>query len=352
MIKIYKPASNSNLYNFKTKSYLHFSLQRNIYFRLKRFNKKVLLKKIFYAYYAPKVKTEVFYSLRNYYLELLNKKLENKKGLLHKLESNYFRLLYNLPRGKDITRNLEISFYLDSCLTKLVRRLKLLKRRSIFSYYHLKKTLRKQYKIRNLRNTVLKKNKKPNKIYKKTIVKTKIRKRPYIKHIPNYRKKTTKPKLFKSKASILPFFNKFAAVITKNGLKRKAYNLLISSFTEFKKKYKANRYSNIDLMYYISRKVNPRFYLRRFHLGRRLILIPFGVRDEKKLVHQTKLLKKALSLRPELGFRSKLTTEISDLLLNKGYSKKLMLSLRRSIYKNRPNIRFLRVLNRRKKKSR
>lgn len=292
---------------------------KETYENLLFFLKKRNVKNYFLKNYFLKKNIIFFKSINSYYDFFLKKKNNNKFKLILLLEKSFF---FNLNNTNHIDINHILNFYLE---------------KDFFYNKKLNEIITSLHSLKNLSKLSFKNKKIFSQIQKK------------IKE--NFNNNST-PEISKLHSRIpesefsLDFSYKLFNILMKHGKKKKIFNLINKSLKSFRIKHDLFiSHPNLLLIDYLRRKINPRFYLRKFHFGKKLVLIPYSIKDDKFLIHQLKLFKKALNSRKEISFKNKFTSELKEIFLNIGRVQKLEQEQYLAVKKARPNLRFLRKLD-------
>lgn len=97
------------------------------------------------------------------------------------------------------------------------------------------------------------------------------------------------------------------------------------------------------MLYQIYKKLYFPFFIKKFNIGRRSVLIPFPIESSKKITTTARLFLNSINKRGELTFRARLFEEIRDFFENKKKPASLKAKLEkiRLVFENKKNIRFL-----------
>ena len=151
-----------------------------------------------------------------------------------------------------------------------------------------------------------------------------------------------KRSISQSEFFVISFFSKLVKQNTKHGLKKKSLKIFKDCLNTARQELEMT-ITFKEILSKIFFSLNPFFVLRKYTLGRKVILIPFPVTRANIVNVNSRLFLRALKKRPELQFRRKLIEEIKDF-----YTGKMPMSLKLrnerilTAIENKDNIRYLR----------
>jgi ribosomal protein S7 len=104
--------------------------------------------------------------------------------------------------------------------------------------------------------------------------------------IRRLKKKKPHKKRLNTKENGISIFNKLVQLITRHGLKRRAYKNLKSALSILRKTLKISRSAlplDTQFLHIAVKKINPNFYIRKINLGRKSIYAPAPLHSHKKV---------------------------------------------------------------------